>query len=296
VKYAQPGATFDTDADNFPTGLTGTIGVQLLNGDGTIHTARATAGISEAPAGSGHYVVALVAPDVADDYTIAWDDGTGGWAFDTLTVTYTPPGTSTSPNYITAADVKASLTLDGTSYADGDVDRAVASANAVVDQLFGRKFSLDPAASDRYYRVRRHHTTSLEIDDLTRATPVTVMFDANTDGTFEQTLTELTDYVLEPLNAEADGLPFETVRMLKNYLPAGPRAVKVNGTFGWPSVPPQVVAFAEVLAVKLVARFREAPFGIVTAGADMGVAMRLARTDPDFPTLAAGLTRGVLIS
>lgn len=295
MRYEKPGATFYADTE-LATGLAGTVGVQILNGDGTVHTARVTAGISEAPSGSGHYVVSLTAPSTADDYTLAWDDGSGNWKFETLTVTYTPLSAATSPNYITEAEVKATLTLDGTTFADADVVRAVDAANAAVDQLFGRSFSLDGAASDRYYPVRRRHESVLPIHDLTRTTTISVAVDANGDGIFETALVENTDYVLNPLNAEADGLPFEEIAMLKSFLPLGRRRVKVTGTFGWPAVPSQIPAFAEVIAIKLVTRLRDAPFGIVTAGADMGVAMRLAKMDPDFPTLAAGLTKGALVA
>jgi hypothetical protein len=199
--------------------------------------------------------------------------------------------------YITSDDVKATLILDGTTFADPDVDRAVDAANAVVDQLFGRTFAPDGSPTDRYYNIRRSSRQVIEIHDLTRTTAITVKYDSAQDGTFATTLVENTDYQLEPLNAEADGRPFEQIRSRKGLFYPGSRVLKVSGTFGWPgSAPPQIVAFAEVIAVKMVARIREAPFGVVTAGADMGVAMRLAKMDPDFPMLSAGLTRGVLIN
>lgn len=56
------------------TGLVGTIGVTLLNPDGTTHTARATAGIYEI--GGGCYGKEIVFPD---DWlgSIKWDTGGG---------------------------------------------------------------------------------------------------------------------------------------------------------------------------------------------------------------------------
>lgn len=216
-------------------------------------------------------------------------------------------------DYITSDDVKASLVLDATTYADPDIDRGVAAANAAIDQLFGRKFVPDladdnaPAPTDRYYSVRRRSREVVEIRDLTRLTDITVAFDSGRDQTFAQTLVENVDFFLEPLNAEADGVPFEQIRAVRGSFAVGSRVLKVSGTFGWPGIvgdddavtanpPAQIVAFAEVLAVKFLTRIREAPFGVVTAGADMGVAMRLARTDPDFPTLSAGLCRGAFVS
>lgn len=202
-------------------------------------------------------------------------------------------------SYIDSTAVKESLVLDGTTFVDDDIARAVDAANDAIDQLFGRKFSQDDAATDRYYGVRRRHAQVLPIYDLTRATEPVVAVDSDQDGTFSLTLVENTDFVFQPLNAVEDGRPYEEIAMLANrVLPIGRRCVKVTGTHGWPtgSVPSQIAAFAEVIAIKLVTRFREAPFGIVTAGADMAVAMRLARTDPDFPTLSAGLTKGAMIA
>jgi hypothetical protein len=201
-------------------------------------------------------------------------------------------------DYIASADVKATLILEGTTYADPDVDRAVAAANDAVDQLFGRKFAPDAEPTTRYYGIRRRDSREVkEIDDLTRLTPITVEIDLSGDGSFAKTLVENTDFQFEPLNAELDAIPFEKIRARNGFLPAGPRVMKITGTFGWPgSAPPQVIAFAEVLAIKFLTRIREAPFGVVTAGADLGVAMRMAKQDPDFPALSAGLTRGALIA
>jgi hypothetical protein len=199
--------------------------------------------------------------------------------------------------YIDVASVKETLTLDGTSFADADVTRAVDAANAAVDELFGRSFIVDTAPSTRYYGNRRRGSRILDIHDLTRATAITVAVDSNGDGTFATTLVEDTDYVLLPLNAVLDGVPFEQIQLLKSFLPHGPRVISVTGTFGWPGgAPAQIAAFAEVIAIKLVTRLREAPFGVVTAGAEMGVAMRMAKSDPDFPTLSAGLCKGALIA
>lgn len=198
--------------------------------------------------------------------------------------------------YISDDDVKATLILDGTTFADADVTRAVDAANGAVDELLGRSFQQDADASDRYYSVRRRGAQVLYIHDLTRASEPVVSVDSARDGSFADVLVENTDFFFEPLNAVEDGKPYEKIALERGFLPKGRRMVKVAGTFGWPEpVPPQIVAFAEVLAIKLVTRLREAPFGIVTAGADMAVAMRLARSDPDFPTLAAGLCKGALI-
>ena len=66
------------DVAGAPTGQVGTIGVQIVNDDtGVVALARTTAGITEVPAGSGHYIAALTAPAVGGTYTILWDYGAG---------------------------------------------------------------------------------------------------------------------------------------------------------------------------------------------------------------------------
>jgi hypothetical protein len=67
--------------------------------------------------------------------------------------------------------------------------------------------------------------------------------------------------------------------------------VKLTGQFGWTILPEAVKAATSILAAKLLRRVREAPFGIVTAGIDQGVAMRIARTDPDVYSLIAPYSR-----
>ncbi len=72
---APRGTVFEADADGAPTGLTGTMGLRILQGTSTI-VARTTAGITEYPAGSGRYVKNPVAPAAAGRYQLMWDTGT----------------------------------------------------------------------------------------------------------------------------------------------------------------------------------------------------------------------------
>lgn len=80
--YAQPGTTFEATTQNAPTGLTGTIGVRIIDQPaGTAMVARTTAGISEQPPGSGIYSTTLTAPDAAGTYLVVWDTGGATPAF-----------------------------------------------------------------------------------------------------------------------------------------------------------------------------------------------------------------------
>jgi hypothetical protein len=188
--------------------------------------------------------------------------------------------------YVTATQLKASLTLTGQTYADADITAACLAASRAVDDTTGRRFYLDTDANQiRYYTPES--LRKLPIDDLVVLTSVTI--DRGGTGSFTETWTQGTDFVLEPLNAVADFWPFEqiTIRALSGrWFPTYiEQSVKVVGQFGWSLVPDDVYAATEILAAKLLRRIREAPFGIVTVGVDEGAAMRIARTDPDVSSL-----------
>ena len=101
------------------TGLVGTIGVTLLNPDGTTHTARATAGIYEI--GGGCYGKEITFPDNWKG-SIKWDTGGGSPAY--ATEDYDVEGLidmieeATSKMNFTGTDIKA--TLDGEKVALSD--------------------------------------------------------------------------------------------------------------------------------------------------------------------------------
>lgn len=77
---AAPGADFEALTGGFATGLTGTVGVRLRDGQGGDAIAHTTAGISEDIAASGIYRVTLTAPETAGQYWLIWDNGSGGFS------------------------------------------------------------------------------------------------------------------------------------------------------------------------------------------------------------------------
>lgn len=185
-------------------------------------------------------------------------------------------------DYLTSAELKATLELTGETFADDDIALAITSASRAIDNICNRRFWLDADSSQvRYYTAR--HGRLLEIDDLVVLT--SLLTDQDGDGTFETTWVENSDFVLEPLNASADGEPSTAIRrrhLGSFYLPRNvERGVQVTGQFGWPSVPSEVTSATGILAARLVARSREAPFGVIGFGMDSANAVQIARTDPD---------------
>jgi hypothetical protein len=195
-------------------------------------------------------------------------------------------------DYITLAEFKQTSETVGFAFQDYDAGIAISAASEAIDQYCGRTFGLDSSSTVvRYY-------TPLEpgyvnINDL--VTCGTVAVDVTGTGSFASTWTLNTDFVLEPFNAAADGVPFETIRVHPRSalrFPCWPRSVQVTGQFGWPAVPGQVKQATTVMTTRLLKRAREAPFGIVGANSVDANPIRISRVDPDIAFLLDNLIRG----
>lgn len=138
--YVNPSTSFEAVA-KFPTGLTGSIGVRIIDNVGATTVARTTAGISEYPAGSGVYQITLTAPDTRGQYTIVWDDGTH-YAVDDLVVTSSITGTVSGDTYATTDELFRILkirnpTADQTAAGDRVMIAAAGEINAEIDLAEG---------------------------------------------------------------------------------------------------------------------------------------------------------------
>jgi hypothetical protein len=194
--------------------------------------------------------------------------------------------------YISVEQLKATLELTNTVFAQEDLTWAVTAASRGIDDACKRRFYPDTADVDRYYSP--HNWQNITIDDLITLTSLTT--DQNGDGTFPQAWTLNTDFILEPLNAAADGRPYTGIRMHPRHVTFGlpawwPRSVKVTGKFGWAATPGTIVQATTILAAQLVKRAREAPFGVVAIGLDVGAISRIAVTDPTIKFLLADYIR-----
>lgn len=281
----------------WPTGLTGSaIGVSVLReADRSVVTARSTGGITEDTTGT--YRVTITAPSVAGEYLIVWTDASATLIAEEELVVAAGPAVSVGAQYVSSAELKQTLTLTGQTFADADVALAVEAASRGVDEACGRRFWLDADANQvRYYDATDPWVC--RIDDLVELTGVAV--DADGSGSYDQAWTLGVDFTLTPVNAQANGRPWE----LLNRHPQGryvlptswPQAVRVTGRFGWLAVPPGVKHATSILAARLLKRAREAPFGVAALGIDAGTGMmhsaRVAARDPDLRFLLSGVQRG----
>jgi hypothetical protein len=161
--YVVPGDNFEATLSGAPTGLTGTLGVRILDNAGGTTLARQTSGISEFPAGSGFYAVTLAAPTDTGQYTVMWDTGTVSPSTtftDDLVVSGTPFGSgasSASAPFISAQDLVDYLGRSPTAgTADPGlliaVDAACDTVRTIAEQNFnqviGATFTLDGTGTD----------------------------------------------------------------------------------------------------------------------------------------------------
>jgi hypothetical protein len=196
-------------------------------------------------------------------------------------------------DYCTLAELKATLSLTGESYADPDLSLAITAASRGIEDMTDRRFYLDTDANQiRYYTPTGAYR--VDIDDLAQITALAT--DWTGAQTFTQSWTQPTDYTLTPLNAAADGEPYTAIEVMPRsglYMPWDyPRSVRVTGKFGWPAVPEPIKQATMMLAARLVKQAREAPFGIAGFGAD-GVAVRVAGQDPVIGGMLARYCRHV---
>lgn len=195
-------------------------------------------------------------------------------------------------DYCTIAELKATLSLTGESYADPDLSLAITAASRGIEDMTDRRFYLDTDANQiRYYTPTGAYR--VDIDDLAQITALAT--DWTGAQTFTQSWTQPTDYTLTPLNAAADGEPYTAIEVMPRsglYMPWDyPRSVRVTGKFGWPAVPEPIKQATMMLAARLVKQVREAPFGIAVY-AD-GVAVRVAGQDPVIGGMLARYCRHV---
>lgn len=194
-------------------------------------------------------------------------------------------------SYITSEQLKSTLSLTGTTYADADVAAAITAASRAIDAICNRRFYVDASDATRYYRPNDDRA-SVDIDDLVSLT--TLQTDSGLDQTWADTWAS-TDYALEPVNAQADATlmwPYTSIRVRPTgqfvFPVANIETVKVVGKFGWPQLPDAVTQATTMVATRFLVQARQAPLGIVPFE---GGAIRIAKRDAQVMALIGNLIR-----
>jgi hypothetical protein len=191
--------------------------------------------------------------------------------------------------YATRNQVKAALRIGTADTLDDDlIDNCVGAASRLIDGYCNRRFWQTGTAEARVFQAEDSFYCS--IDDIA-GTALTLKSSTQADGTFDLTWSR-SDYQLEPLNGNLDGLTwsYDKIRAVGDYLfPTvnanyGEQAlVQVTAIFGWPSVPEPVTQATIIQASRIFKRY-DSPLGVVGFG-DLGQ-IRVSRyLDPDMAQL-----------
>jgi len=191
--------------------------------------------------------------------------------------------------YATRNQIKAALRIGTADTVDDDlIDNCAGAASRLIDGYCNRKFWAVGSATSRVYQADNEFYCN--IDDIS-GTAIILKTSSFPGNGFDVTWT-VTDYQLEPLNANLDGLTwsYDKIRAVGDYLfPTvnanyGEQAlVQVTANFGWPSVPEPVTQATIIQASRLFKRY-DSPLGVAGFG-DMG-AIRVSRAlDPDVAQL-----------
>lgn len=191
--------------------------------------------------------------------------------------------------YATRNQVKAALRIGTADTLDDDlIDNCVGAASRLIDGYCNRRFWQSGTAESRVYQAEDSFYCS--IDDIA-GTALTLRSSTLADGTFDVTW-KVSDYQLEPLNGNLDGLTwsYDKIRAVGDYLfPTvnanyGEQAlVQVTAVFGWPSVPEPITQATIIQASRIFKRY-DSPLGVAGFG-DLG-AIRVSRfLDPDMAQL-----------
>lgn len=276
------------------TGATGVLDVTPIHGGTKIVNAAALTAV-DLPTGQFSYtftapqtVAGAAAGDGLGKVTITF----GGGAIESFPnagyylVTFGPDAPTTAQEYVSVEELRKELNLQGTTYADQSMRRAVQAASKALENITGRRFTLGSPGEARTYRAGPS-ADYLYINDVTAVTSVVQ------NGA---TLALNTDYTLQPTACAFPGPPYDVLRSPRSSLLGtfgttnGWADVTVTGTYGWPAVPAPIQEATMILASRYLQRTRSAPFAILTFG-DSGEAARLTRTDPDFASLVGPYTR-----
>lgn len=168
------------------------------------------------------------------------------------------------------------------------LERAVESASRAIEDHCGRAFWQDSSTAVRTYFVADPYACF--VDDISTRTGLVVK--TGTDGaTFGTTLTEGTDFILEPRNADKfatstfRAYAFWQIRMIAGTLPVDCNrpTLQVTARHGWSAVPTPVKQACLIQAARLYKR-RDSPLGVLGVS-EFGSTIRVSGVDPDVAVL-----------
>lgn len=186
--------------------------------------------------------------------------------------------------YATVAEVSTALQLDGTANS-ATLEHLIEVASGRIDYLCGRTFK--PATQD----VRVYQCGPSDADDVTEAVlddlqsnPTPTLSVAASEFAAADEWTTLTADAYRFDRPAVDDLPVTLVRIAGNH-----SWLRVDGHFGWPSVPKQIRR-ATILLTSRLWRREPSPLGTVASGGELGE-QTVQTYDPDIRALVQSYRR-----
>lgn len=178
-------------------------------------------------------------------------------------------------SYATLAQFKAAVGItDSTD--DTPLQNVLDATDTLIDLYCDRKTGFGTASETRYYTAQDYDYVLT--DDLVSVTALHT--DDLSNGTYSTAWTVGTDFQLTPKNYALDGFAYTGISRSNAYTKNFPRdvflGVRVQGVFGFPSVPAAVVQ-AEIIQANAVWSSRTAPFSVI-GSADLGGILRMSRS------------------
>lgn len=226
---------------------------------------------------------ASVAPAQAGQWTYKWG-ATGAATTSEDGIFIVEPNIS-GTLYTTVSEVRQQLGDSNDQEDAGHLEASIRAVSRAIDQWCGRRFWLDPALVVRTFEVSDGYCAY--VNDIGTTTGLLVKTNPDSAGTYATTWAA-TDYLLEPLNASANGGAYSYTKLVavgNNYFTPSTASfrpgLQVTARWGWSQVPEPVRAAATIKAVALWKR-KDAPLGVMEVG-DFGV--RIGRDDPTVVSL-----------
>tara|TARA_R110002012_G_scaffold217270_1_gene388486 strand:+ start:1019 stop:1609 length:591 start_codon:yes stop_codon:yes gene_type:complete len=187
--------------------------------------------------------------------------------------------------YSSLAIIKSYLGIpSGSSSEDTAVTAALNAADAEIDNICGRTFTVPGATSIKTYVPTSDKYAIVE--DVAQLSGLVVKVDTTDDGTYDTTLAA-TSYIMDGNSA-----PFTVLRRVDGNsfyrFHSNRPTIQVTAYHGYQmgNVPYPIVQASTILAARLYQR-RSSPLGVTAGTAEAGV-FRISRQDPELGSLLRG--------
>lgn len=196
--------------------------------------------------------------------------------------TLSPLGAGT--DYCTLVELKAALDITD-AVNDAQLSMAITAVSRQIDNACRRRFYTTVAPEIRYYTPEDTEIVFPNDDILTITNFAT---DADGDGVYEETWAA-TDYILQPVNAAVDAVPYTWITITQNgdyIFPLYDNCLRLTGTFGYCAIAnlPLTIRQACLIQCTRIFKRKDSPFGVVGLP-ELGVLRILSELDPDVQQL-----------